>query len=72
MNNIEERALKESALSIIKGAEEIKEKDSDDLLELGRRLGYIEALSRMQGVILSFGLELDDYGLDFDVDEKFA
>ncbi len=61
--------LKDIVNSIIDAANELHKKENRNLLEQGELIAYAETLCIIQDAFS--GYDLAEFGLDFDVDDKY-
>ena len=69
-NNLEKAALK-YALSRILDYSEIQEVNGNEDFRAGKQIAYMEVLGAIQTALETYDLPLDEYDLDFDVDNMY-
>lgn len=61
--------IKEIVEGIIESADELHANKERDLVQQGELIGYAESLSIIRDALA--GQDLAEYGLDFDIDDKY-
>ena len=69
-NNLEKAALK-YALSRILDYSEIQEVNGNEDFRAGKQIAYMEVLGAIQTALETYDLPLDEYDMDFDVDNMY-
>lgn len=69
-SNYEKAALK-YALSRILDYSELQEVNGNDDFKAGKQIAYMEVLGAIQMALETFDLPLDEYDMDFDVDNMY-
>lgn len=64
-----ENNLREIVENIIEVADELHQKEALDLVEQGQLMAYAESLCIIRDALA--GYDLDEIGLDFDIDERY-